>query len=53
MVFRVANVSHGMADSNVVVLDLIQDFFYVHRGIVLGIEESVGVFPTDAEILDS
>jgi hypothetical protein len=33
--FRVADVHRGGPDSNAIVLDLIEDFFYVHRGFVL------------------
>ncbi len=50
MVFRVANISRGAADSNLLYLDLIQDFGYVHRNAVIGIEESVGAFPGAAAI---
>lgn len=30
-IFRVARVSRGTADSNIMALDLIEDFFYLHR----------------------
>jgi len=34
-VFRVGHVSRGTSDENVVYLDLVEDYFYVHRGTVV------------------
>lgn len=52
MVFRVGNISQSTADRNVLVLDLVQDFFYVHRAIVdtSGQTAGSGAFPGAASV---
>lgn len=44
-VMRVAAVSRGNASENCVYLDLIEDFFYVHRGVVHPGSGTIGGFP--------
>jgi hypothetical protein len=51
MVFRVGRVGQGTADSNMVQLDLIEDYFYVHRGII-DVEEQVAPFTGSGGILE-
>lgn len=52
-VMRVGRVSRGAATDNHVVLDLIEDFFYVHRGAVLpGIGDDVAPFPDEGGLLE-
>ncbi len=49
-VFRVLNASRGTADENVVYLDLIEDYFYVHRARVSHLPP-VAPFPSEADII--
>jgi len=45
MLFRVAGVDRGTLENGEIRLDLIQDFFYSHRGSVIGGGGRVGSFP--------
>lgn len=50
MVCRVVKVGRGSADSNAITLELLQDFAYVHRKIVYGLD-AVAPFPGSGGLL--
>ncbi len=51
MIFRIGRVGQGTADSNMIQLDLIEDYFFVHRGIV-DVEEQLAPFPGSGGVLE-
>jgi len=53
MVVRIARVNRGASHDNSITLDLIQDFFDIHRGIVTTTEGTVGAFPGAAAVGDA